>query len=137
MTEEEFQIKFKKLRKKQRKFVLRYIENGFDSKEAAIYAGYNGCYVASPIYRIMRKVNDVIDYLVAKNNIVSSIVKPGWILDQYLKLYDSTTSEITKQNILKELSKILQMQTDATKVEVNNNISTPVQIVFNEENDED
>jgi hypothetical protein len=50
-----------------------------------------------------------------------------------MKLYDSTTSEITKQNILKELSKILQMQDDA-KIEINNNIPTqPVQIVFNED----
>ena len=49
-----------------------------------------------------------------------------------MKLYDSTTSEITKQNILKELSKILQMQEDA-KIEINNNIpSTPVTIEFGE-----
>jgi hypothetical protein len=41
---------------------------------------------------------------------------------------------LTKQNVLKELSKILQMQSESPKVEVNNNIpSVPVQIVFNEE----
>ena len=134
LTEEEFKEKFAKLRKKQRKFVLRYIENGCDAKEAAAYAGYKGCYLVSPIYRIMRRVNDVIDYLIAKNNIVQSVVKPYWIFDQYLKLYDSTTSELTKQNILKELSKLLQMQSETSKVEVNNNINnTPVQIVFNDE----
>lgn len=134
MTDEEFKIRWKQLSNKQRKFCLRYIENGFSAKDAAIEVGYNGCYIKSPIYRIMRKVSDVIDYLIAKNNIVQSIVKPSWILDQYLKLYDSTTSEITKQNILKELSKILQMQSESPKVEVTNNLpSVPVQIVFNEE----
>lgn len=51
-----------------------------------------------------------------------------------MKLYHSTTSEITKQNILKELSKILQMQSESPKVEVNNNLPTqPIQIVFGEE----
>ena len=97
--------------------------------------GYNGCYVKSPIYRIMRKCNDVIDYLIAKNNIVSSIVKPSWIYSEYIKLYESTTSELTKQNILKELSKILQMQTDGNKVEITNNMpQTPVTIQFSDLN---
>ena len=134
LTEEEFKEKFAKLRKKQRKFVLRYIENGCDAKEAAAYAGYKGCYLVSPIYRIMRRVNDVIDYLIAKNSLIQSIVKPAWIYNEYVKLYESTTSEITKQNILKELSKILQMQNDVNKVEITNNIpQTPVTINFGDE----
>lgn len=134
LTEEEFKEKFAKLRKKQRKFVLRYIENGCDAKEAAAYAGYKGCYLVSPIYRIMRRVNDVIDYLIAKNSLIQSIVKPAWIYNEYVKLYESTTSEITKQNILKELSKILQMQNDGNKVEITNNLpQTPVTINFGDE----
>lgn len=76
MTDEEFKIRWKQLSNKQRKFCLLYIENGFSAKDAAIEAGYNGCYIKSPIYRIMRKCNDVVDYLIAKNNIVQSIVKP-------------------------------------------------------------
>lgn len=134
MTEEEFKIRWKQLSNKQRKFCLRYIENGMNARDAAIEVGYNGCYVKSPIYRIMRKVNDIIDYLIAKNNIVQSICKPAWIYSEYLKLYDSTTSELTKQNILKELSKILSMQSEATKVEIQNNLPThPVQIVFGDD----
>jgi DNA-binding CsgD family transcriptional regulator len=76
LTNEEFKLRWKQLSNKQRKFCLRYIENGFSAKDAAIEVGYNGCYIKSPIYRIMRKVNDVIDYLIAKNNIVQSVVKP-------------------------------------------------------------
>lgn len=76
MTDEEFKLRWKQLSNKQRKFCLRYIENGMNAKDAAIEAGYNHYYVDAPIYRIMRKVNDVIDYLIAKNNIVQSIVKP-------------------------------------------------------------
>jgi hypothetical protein len=76
MTQEEFNEKWKRLSQKQRKFVLRYIENGFSPHEAAIYAEYNPIFCQSPVYRIVRKVSDIIDYLVAKNNIVQSIVKP-------------------------------------------------------------
>jgi hypothetical protein len=51
-----------------------------------------------------------------------------------MKLYNSTTSEITKQNILDKLSKILQMQSDGAKVEVNNNIpAVPVTINFGDD----
>lgn len=82
----------------------------------------------------MRRVNDVIDYLIAKNSLIQSIVKPAWIYNEYVKLYESTTSEITKQNILKELSKILQMQNDGNKVEITNNLpQTPVTINFGDE----
>lgn len=134
MTDEEFKLRWKKLSNKQRKFCLRYIENGFLAREAAIDAGYNAIFVKSPIYRIMRHVNDCIDYLIAKNSIVQSIVKPSWIYSEYVKLYESTNSEITKTNILNQLSKILQMQSDGSKVEINNNIpSVPVQIVFNDD----
>lgn len=137
MTDEEFRREWKKISNKQKKFCLRYIENGFDQMAAAVDAGYQGCYLKSPTYRIMRRLSPIIDYLVAKNNIIQSIVKPGWVLDQYMKLYESTTSEITKQNILKELSKILQMQTEAAKVEVTNNIpQIPVTINFGDEDEE-
>lgn len=76
MTDEEFRLRWKQLSNKQRKFCLKYLENGMNPKQAAIDVGYNHYYVNAPIYRIMRKCNDVIDYLVAKNNIVQSIVKP-------------------------------------------------------------
>lgn len=85
MTDEEFKIRWKQLSNKQRKFCLRYIENGMNAKDAAIEVGYNGCYIKSPIYRIMRKCNDVIDYLIAKNNIVQSICKPRLDLRPILK----------------------------------------------------
>lgn len=134
LTDEEFKLRWKQLSNKQRKFCLRYIENGMNAKEAAIEVGYNHYYVDAPIYRIMRKVNDVVDYLIAKNNIVQSIVKPGWILQQYMKLYDNSKSEITRQNILRELSKILQMQSENPKVEVTNNLpAVPVTINFGDE----
>lgn len=134
MTQEEFNEKWKRLSQKQRKFVLRYIENGFDPHEAARFANYNSIFCQSPVYRIVRKVNDIIDFLIAKNDLCKSIVKPAWILNEFKKLYDNSKSEITKQNVLDKLSKILQMQSDGSKVEVNNTINnTPVQIVFNEE----
>lgn len=105
---------------------------GFDAKQAAIDCNYNSQFIQSPTYRIMRKLDDVIDYLIAKNNTISTLVKPAWIYKEYLKLYHSTTSEITKQNVLKELSKLLEMQADA-KIQINNNIPTqPVQIVFDD-----
>lgn len=134
MTQEEFNKKWKRLSTKQRRFVLRYIENGFDPREAAEYVGYNPIYVSSPVYRILRKVNDVIDFLIAKNDLCKAIVKPAWILNEFKKLYDNSNSEITKQNVLDKLSKILQMQNDGAKVEVNNNIpSVPVTINFGDE----
>lgn len=134
MTQEEFNEKWKKLSQKQRKFVLRYIENGFDPKEAAEYVGYNPIFCQSPVYRIVRKVNDVIDFLIAKNDLCKSIVKPCWILNEFKKLYDNTNSEITKQAVLDKLSKILQMQSDGSKVEVTNNIpAVPVTINFGDD----
>lgn len=134
LTEDEFKKRWKRTTKMQKKFILRYIENGFDPNEAAVYAGYTGVSLSCPLYRVQRKVNDIIDYLIAKNNLISTIVKPTWIMQEYKKLYDGTHSEITKVNVLRELSKILQMQSDAAKVEVNNTLApTPVQIVFNDE----
>lgn len=133
MTQEEFEEKWKYLRTKQKKFILAYLET-FDPKESATRAGYSPSFIKAPVYKIMRKVDDLIDYLIAKNNVINSIVKPTWVLTEYMKMYERTASEITKQNILKELSKILQMQNDGSKVEVNNNIpQTPVKIVFNDE----
>lgn len=132
MTDSEFRAKWKKLSDRQRKFCLKYIENGFDAKQAAIDCGYNSQFIKAPTYRIMRKIDDVIDYLIAKNNTISTLVKPAWIYKEYIKLYNNTNSEITKQNVLKELSKLLEMQTDA-KIQVTNNIPTvPVQIVFDD-----
>lgn len=133
MTQEEFEEKWKYLRTKQKKFILAYLET-FDPKESAIRAGYSPSFVKAPVYKIMRKVDDLIDYLIAKNNVINSIVKPTWVLKSYKELYDNTASEITKINILNQLSKILQMQNDGSKVEIQNNIpQTPVQIIFNEE----
>lgn len=136
MTDEEFQKDWKKLSNKQKKFCLRYIENGFDQMEAAREAGYQGCYLKSPTYRIMRRLSPIIDHLVAKNNIIQSIVKPGWVLENYKKLFDSTKSEISKIQILNQLAKILQMQNEATKVEVTNNLpQIPVQINFGDDDE--
>jgi len=98
--------------------------------------GYNAEFVRSP-YKVMRKINDVLDYLIQKNQIVSTLVKPAWVYQEYLKLYNQTESEITKQNILKDLSKLLQMLTENPQVNIENNIpATPVQITFTK-NDED
>lgn len=132
-TEEEFQEAWKHLYTKQRKFVLAYLET-LDPKESAKIAGYSKAHCAAPVYRIMRKVGKVIDYLIEKNNIVQNICKPAFIMNEYIKLYQNTQSQITKQNVLKQLSKILNMQTQGTTLQIHNNIpKTPVQIVFNEE----
>lgn len=134
MTQNEFNEKWKRLSSKQKKFVLRYIENGFDPHEAARFANYNPIFCQSPVYRIVRKVNDVIDFLIAKNDLCKSIVKPVWILNEFKKLYDNTNSEITKQAVLDKLSKILQMQNDGAKVEIQNNIpAVPVTINFGDD----
>ena len=130
MTDNEFNLAWNKLYTKQRKFVLAYLDT-LDPKEAARIAGYSPSHIQAPYYRIQRKVQHIIDHLLAKNNIVSNIVKPEFVLKEYLKLYEKSDSEITKQNILKELSKILQMQHDGNKVEIQNNIpQQPVQITF-------
>lgn len=82
----------------------------------------------------MRKVNDIVDYLIQKNNLISSIVKPSWIYTQYMKLYDQSESEITKVNILKDISKLLKMMDENPQVNIENNIpSVPVQITFTKE----
>jgi hypothetical protein len=132
MTNEEFKKRWKRTSPKQKKFCLRYLENGMDPKEAALYAGYTGQFLISPYYRIMRKLNPLIDYLIAKNDLISSIVKPTWIIDQYIKNYENTDSEITKLAILRDLSKILAMQDSGNnKIEINNNIpQQPVTIKF-------
>ena len=133
LTEEEFNRRWNKTTKKQKKFILRYIENGFEARQAAIYAGYSGVSITSPLFRVQRKVDDLIEYLIHKNNIMSTIVKPAWVMKAYRDIFDNTNSEITKVNILNQLSKILSMQSE-TKVEVNNNIpAQPVQIIFTEE----
>ena len=134
MTDIEFKLRWKKLKDKQRRFVLEYLKT-LDPKQAAINAGYSPSFIEAPTYRIMRRVSGVIDYLVDKNQIIKNIVKPEFVLNEYVKLYERTKNEMTKQNVLRELSKILQMQNNNnTSVEITNNIPTvPVQIVFNDE----
>ncbi len=133
MTDEEFKIRWRRMSSYQRKFCKFYLENGLNGKQAAIDAGYNEAFVRSP-YKVMRKVNDVLDYLIQKNQLVASLIKPAWVYKEYLKLYDSSTSEITKQNILKDLSKLLQMMNENPQVNIENNIpQVPVQITFSKE----
>lgn len=132
MTSKEFSKAWNKLLTIQRKFILAYLET-LDPKEAAIKAGYSQSFSSAPNYRIMRKVQHIIDYLLEKNNVVKNIVKPEFVLKEYLKMYENTNNEMLKQNILRDLSKILQMQDTANKVEVNNNIpAQPVTITFTE-----
>lgn len=118
---------------KQRKFVLRYIQNGLNAKQAAISAGYCPVYYNAPIYRIQRKVDDVIEYLIAKNNIINCIVKPEWIFTEYKKLYQNTNSTLLKSQILQKLSKIMNMQKPETQVNINNNIPQQSVIIKFEE----
>ena len=85
----------------------------------------------------MRKVNDVIDFLIQKNEMVNNLIKPLWVYQQYMKLFETTTSEITKLSILKDFSKLLQMMNESPQVNIENNIpQTPVQITFTKK-DED
>jgi len=134
MTDQEFKEKWRHLHRMQQKFCLRYLENGCDAQEAAQFAGYNPRSVKSAHYTVMRKVNDIVDYLIQKNNIIQTIVKPTWVIHQYMKLYDNTESDITRVNILKDISKLLKMTDDNPQVNVNNNIPpVPVQIMFTKE----
>jgi hypothetical protein len=134
LTEDEFAKRWKRCTKRQKKYIANYIENGFDPYLAATQSGYTGVSLKNPVVRIQRRVDDIIDYLIVKNNIVNALIKPAWVMENYKKIFDNTNSEITKIQILNQLSKILQMQSDAAKIEVNNNIpQTPVQIVFNDE----
>lgn len=129
MTNEEFEIRWKKMIPMQKKFVLKYIEC-FDPREAAIFAGYSGVCIQNPIYRILRKVQDVTDYLIAKQNIYSQLVKKEWIVEQIKKIYQNSSNPQTKLKALEQLSKILQIQEDQ-KIEITNNIpQTPVVIQF-------
>jgi hypothetical protein len=88
LTEEEFKKRWKRCTTMQKKFVLRFIENGFIAKEAAQYAGYSGVSLITPVFRVQRKVDDVISYLIKKNNIMNTIVKPEWVLNEFKKLYE-------------------------------------------------
>ena len=133
LTDLEFKKRWSKMSSYQRKFCKAYLENGLNGRAAAIEAGYNSYFVKSP-HKVMRKINDVLDYLIQRNQIVTSLVKPAWVYNEYMKLYESTTSELTKQNILKDLSKLLQMMNEAPQVNIENNVpATPVQIVFTKE----
>lgn len=63
-----------------------------------------------------------------------SLVRPEFVMAQYMKLYDNTQSELTKLNILQQLSKILSMINTQPQVNVQNNIpQTPVIIKFDDE----
>ena len=133
LTKEQFEKKWHKYGKKGRKFIIRYIENGLDPQEAAVYAGYQGRLLINT-HRMLRRYNEVINYLLEKNNIVDTLCKPTWIISEYQKLYNNTQSEITKINILNQLSKIRSMINTHPQVNVENNIpSTPVIIRFEKE----
>ena len=133
ITEEEFIHRWNRLSSYQRRFCLEYLKC-FDVKEAALKAGYTGVMLTNPLIRVYRKVKDVCDYLIKKNDLLNAIVRPEWVLNEFKKIYDNSASEITKTNILDKLSKIIQLQSDSTKIEVNNNIpSVPVTITFTKE----
>lgn len=137
MNDKEFADRWRHMTAYQRRFCKAYLENGLDAKDAAKQAGYNKYFCAAP-HKVMRKINDVIDYLIQKNQLVNSIIKPAWVYKEYLKLYNSSTSEITKQNILKDLAKLLQMMNENPQVNIENKIpETPVQIIFKKDTDED
>ena len=127
---QQFKHRWTKMSPYQRKFCQCYLENGMNAKQAAIDAGYGQLFVNCP-FRIMRKVKDVLDFLIEKNQIVSTLIRPEWVISEYKKLYDNTASETTKQNILKDLSKILNMANQSAQVNIENNVSSvPVVIQF-------
>lgn len=129
-NDEEFVKRWNRLSSYQRKFCLEYLKT-FDIHEAALAAGYTGVMLSNPLPRVYRKVRDVCAYLIAKHDLLNSIVRPEWVLKQYKKLYDNSTSEISKIKILENLSKIIQLQSDAPKINIENNLPTnPVQITF-------
>lgn len=79
ITKEEYEKQWRRFSTKQRKFVFAYLET-FDPKESARRAGYCKKFINSPVYRILRKVGPVIDYLIEKNSIIQNICKPEWIM---------------------------------------------------------
>jgi hypothetical protein len=42
--------------------------------------GYTGVSLITPMFRIQRKVDDVINYLIKKNKIMDTLVKPEWVI---------------------------------------------------------
>ena len=60
LTKEQFEKKWHKYGKKGRKFIIRYIENGLDPQEAAVYAGYQGRLLINT-HRMLRRSSDL-DY---------------------------------------------------------------------------
>ena len=133
LTEEEFEKRWRRIGKKGRKFIITYCENGLDYHDAALKAGFQGVCLSHPC-RMLRKYNDLINYLLKKNNIIDTIIKPQWVLQEYSKLYQNTNSEITKINILNQLSKILSLINTQPQVNVENNLpSTPVIIKFDKD----
>lgn len=81
-------------------------------------------------HRIYRKVQDICDYLIAKNNLITAIVKPEWVMSEYRKLFDTATDQNVKLKCLQDFSKILKLQADAQVTVTNNIPQTPVQIIF-------
>lgn len=132
LTDKEFDSRWTRISKKGRKFIIRYIENGLDAHDASAYAGFQGKYLNYPTVPL-RKYNDIINYLLKKNNIINTFIKPEWVMNEYKKLYSNTNSEMTKINILNQLSKILAMINTQPQVNIENNLPvTPITIKFEE-----
>ena len=130
LTEEQFNEKWKKLTSKQKSFCLNYLQC-LDQKVAAKKAGYNDRFLISPNHHIMRKVGDVVDYLISKNKTIQNLVKPQWVLNQIFKMYNTTGSQVTKTILLKELAKITRLYQDNPNIKIQNNIpQVPVTINF-------
>jgi len=134
LTDEEFKARWTHIGKRGRKFIISYIENGLDAHRAAAEADFHGKYLKYPTSFPLRKYNDLINYLLKKNNIIDTLVKPEWVMVQFKKIYDETESEVTKVNILNQLSKILSMINTTPQINVENNMpSQPVIIKFNKD----
>lgn len=131
LTDKEFDSRWTRISKKGRKFIVRYIENGLDAHDAAAFADFHGKFLKSPTVPL-RKYNDIINYLLKKNNIIDTFVKPEWVLSQMKKLYDSSQSESIKLGVLTQLSKILSLINTDIKIE-NNIPTTPVVIRFDKD----
>jgi len=78
-NDEEFVKRWNRLSSYQRKFCLEYLKT-FDIHEAALAAGYTGVMLSNPLPRVYRKVRDVCAYLIAKHDLLNSIVRPEWVL---------------------------------------------------------
>lgn len=135
ITEEQFQRKWSYMSKMQRKYCIEYLKC-LDIREAAANAGYTGVCVTRARHKVFRKVQDVIEYLVAKNNVVSSLVRPQWVLNEYRKLFNQSTDKQLKLKCLQDFAKILKLQNGDSQLTVVNNMpQTPVVIKFKEKDE--